>query len=85
MSERLPKPRQPLGALRICLALVGIAAMLFSGGCSLYTLSDNFGVWPFTLAFGGAPFVLGLLVTWMALKLGRDPAPAAPADDSDSP
>lgn len=77
--------REPLGALRIFLVVVGIATTLFSGGCSIFVLSDGFQVWPFTLAFGGAPFVLGLLVTWMALKLGRRPAPADRAGGGDPP
>ena len=68
------RPRERLGALRIVLALVGITAMLFSGGCSLAVLSDGIGIWPFTLALGGVPFALGLAVTWMALRLGRAPA-----------
>ena len=85
MSEHPPPPRERLGPLRIFLAIVGIAAALFSGGCSLYVLSDGFSVWPFTLAFGGAPFALGLLVTWMALKLGRGPAPGGRTDNGDTP
>jgi hypothetical protein len=72
--DRAPS-REPLGALRIVLAIIGIAAVLFSGGCSLLVLSDGWDVWPFTLAFGGVPFALGVLVTWMALRLGRGAAP----------
>lgn len=74
-----------LGALRIFLAIVGIAAALFSGVCSIYVLSDGFSVWPFTLAFGGAPFVLGLLIFWMALKLGRKKPTANRVEDCDPP
>jgi len=85
MSEYPPHPREPLGALRIFLVVVGIGTTLFSGGCSIYVLSDGFQVWPFTLAFGGAPFVLGLLVTWMALKLGRGSAPVDRTDDIGTP
>ena len=84
MTDPAPN-REPLGALRIFLVVVGIATSLFSGGCSIFVLSDGFSVWPFTLAFGGAPFVLGLLVTWMALKLGRGPAPADRAAGGDPP
>jgi hypothetical protein len=84
MSDPAPN-RVPLGALRIFLVVVGVATTLFSGGCSIFVLSDGFQVWPFTLAFGGAPFVLGLLVTWMALKLGRRPAPADRAAGGDPP
>ena len=85
MSEQSPQTRERLGGLRIFLVIVGIATALFSGGCSIFVLSDGFSVWPFTLAFGGAPFVLGLLVAWMALKLGRGPAPADRADDGGAP
>lgn len=82
MTEPLQN-REPLGALRIVLAIVGIAAALFSGGCSLLILSDGMGIWQFVLVLGGAPFALGLLVIWMALRLGRGPAPGKHADDRD--
>lgn len=76
----LPPPgqaprRPPLTALRIVFVVVGIVAMVFSGGCSLLVLSDAWQVWPLALFFGGIPFVLGLLTTWMALRLGRHPVP----------
>lgn len=74
-----PRHRTPLGALRWFLAIVGALAALLSGGCSILVLSDGMGLGLFVLAFGGAPFVLGLLVLWMALTLGRGPAPREPS------
>ena len=70
--------KERLGQLRIVLAIAGGLAALLSGGCSLFFLFEDMSVWPFSLAFGGAPFALGLLVVWMALKLGRTPPKEPP-------
>lgn len=84
-STELPEPRERLGALRIVLVLIGVIAVLFSGGCSLMSLSDGVDYWEFVLMFGGAPFALGPLVIWMALRLGRGIATGKHADDGDLP
>ena len=84
-STELPEPRERLGALRIILVLIGVIAVLFSGGCSLMSLSDGTGYWEFVLMFGGPPFALGLLVIWMALRLGRGRVPPPPMDNEETP
>lgn len=64
-------PRKPLGFLRLALANFGILTMLLSGGCTLFLgLSEADG---FALAgpFGAVFFLIGLLIWWLAARLGR--------------
>lgn len=75
MTQTPPPARPPLTPIRRFLVVIGILVMLFSGGCTLLLMIDSWGIWPIFLIFGGVPFALGLLTTWIALRLGRRAAP----------
>ena len=75
-SGRKPK----LTVIRWIFAIIGSLIMLFSGGCSLVFLGDliSRGRWAdnyisvdMVLVIGGLPFLLGLLIWWLAVKAGR--------------
>ena len=58
--------------------------MLFTGGCSLLFLSDfamrggdGYVNVPMILVIGGVPFLIGLVVWWLAAKVGRASAPGS--------
>ena len=72
------KPK--LTVVRWIFAVIGALIMLFSGGCSLLILgdlasrgrwSDNYVSVEIVLLIGGVPFLLGLLIWWLAVKVGR--------------
>lgn len=81
-QDRAPS-REPLGSLRIVFAVIGVSVMLFSGGCSLiflwelvdYAGAATWDVFLIVALYGGVPFALGVLVTWLALRPRRRPAP----------
>ena len=74
-------PEKPkLTVVRWIFAVVGGLIMLFCGGCSLLLLGDlamrgkwqaNYVSVDAVLAIGGIPFLLGLLIWWLAVKVGR--------------
>ena len=76
-----PAPDKPkLTVVRWIFAVIGALIMLFSGGCSLLILgdlasrgrwSDNYVSVEIVLLIGGVPFLLGLLIWWLAVKVGR--------------
>lgn len=80
-AEKSPAPwYQNLSIVRWIFAIFGILVMLFAGGCSLMVFADflqrgtdEYGFnSPLTiLGFGGLPFLFGLLVWWLAAKVGR--------------
>ena len=87
MDEAPQTPSQPnedkpkLTVVRWIFAVVGALIMVFCGGCSLLLLGDLAmrGRWSYNyvsvdavLAIGGIPFLLGLLIWWLAVKVGRD-------------
>lgn len=86
MSEAPQDPPQPsqdkpkLTVIRWIFAIVGGLIMVFCGGCSLLLLGDlamrgkwahNYVSVDAVLGIGGIPFVLGLLIWWLAVKAGR--------------
>ena len=67
-----------LSIIRWIFAIFGILVMVFSGGCSALVFSEylrgNGGGYfdPFAImVFGGPPFVVGLLLWFLAAKVGR--------------
>ena len=83
VPETTPEPAQDkpkLTVVRWIFAVIGSLIMLFSGGCSLLILgdlasrgrwSDNYVSVEIVLLIGGVPFLLGLLIWWLAVKVGR--------------
>jgi hypothetical protein len=76
MSDNAPltPPRRSL--LRLIAATIGIIIMVFSGGCVLLFVvpslsSDPYGIIGIALAVGGLPFLVGLLITYLALRRSR--------------
>ncbi len=76
--EHKDKPK--LTVVRWIFAIIGSLIMLFCGGCSLLLLGDllSRGKWQagyvdgtMVLVIGGVPFLLGLLIWWLAVKVGR--------------
>ncbi len=72
------KPK--LTVVRWFFAVIGALIMLFCGGCSLILLgdlasrgrwADNYVSVEIVLLIGGVPFLFGLLVWWLAVKVGR--------------
>lgn len=75
--------RQPMGAMRLVFAIFGALIMLFSGGCGLVFLgsyiadlgrqggSASYVGWEVILLFAGPPFLAGLLIWWLAARVGR--------------
>ncbi|MCP5084329.1 MAG: hypothetical protein GY948_21785 [Alphaproteobacteria bacterium] len=72
------KPK--LTVVRWIFAVVGALIMVFCGGCSLLILgdlasrgrwSDNYVSVEIVLLIGGVPFLVGLLIWWLAVKVGR--------------
>ena len=72
------KPK--LSVIRWIFAIIGGLIMLFCGGCSLVFLgdlalkgrwADNYVSVDAVLSIGGLPFLLGLLIWWLAVKAGR--------------
>lgn len=75
-----PSDKPKLTIVRWIFAVVGGLIMLFSGGCSLLLLGDlamrgkwqaNYVSVDAVLGIGGIPFVIGLLLWWLAVKVGR--------------
>lgn len=69
---------QDLSAVRWIFAIFGILIMLFTGGCSLLIFADylqhgggGYVDIPIILFVGGIPFLVGLLVWFLAAKVGR--------------
>jgi hypothetical protein len=79
MSEPTPGARPPLGIMRLILAAIGILIMVFAGGCTLLvglpllggSASEVASMVPMLLLFGGAPFLVGLGLWFLAVKVGR--------------
>ncbi len=81
--EVTPQPDEDapkLTVIRWIFAVVGGLIMVFCGGCSLLLLGDlamrgkwqaNYVSVDAVLAIGGIPFLLGLLIWWLAVKVGR--------------
>ena len=75
MADTPPQPsRKPLGVLRGLAAALGVIIMVFSGGCAL--LIGTFGGFssgdgPMVLGYLGPPFLIGLGIWWLAVKVGR--------------
>ncbi|MEM7426076.1 MAG: hypothetical protein AAF441_08270 [Pseudomonadota bacterium] len=72
------KPK--LSVVRWTFAVIGSLIMLFCGGCSLVFLADlaSRGRWAdnyvsvdMVLFIGGIPFLFGVLIWWLAVKVGR--------------
>lgn len=61
---------------RLVFAAAALLTMLFSGGCSLLFGLNADGLyvtWVSVLLFGGPPFLIGLLVWWLAMRRTRRP------------
>ena len=79
MSEPTPAARPPLGIIRLIVAAIGVLIMVFAGGCTLLigvpmiggSGSDLAGMVPMLLLFGGVPFLVGLGLWFLAVKVGR--------------
>ena len=81
MTDPEHAPEKPkLTVIRWIFAIMGSLIMLFCGGCTLLFLGDllSRGVWRYqyvdgttVLLIGGFPFLLGLLIWWLAVKVGR--------------
>lgn len=75
------KPRH--SSLRLVFAAVALLLLLFSGGCSLLFISDmsrpgpTYVTWEAVAIIGGIPFVVGLVILWLAMR--RTTAGAPPA------
>ncbi|NNF80919.1 MAG: hypothetical protein HKN05_23095 [Rhizobiales bacterium] len=78
MEPHEDKPK--LTVIRWIFAVVGALIMVFCGGCSLLILgdlasrgrwSDNYVSVEIVLLIGGVPFLVGLLIWWLAVKVGR--------------
>ena len=67
-----------LSIIRWIFAIFGILIMVFSGGCSFLIVAENPGGFSVSFQdliiigmFGGIPFLVGLLIWWLAAKVGR--------------
>jgi hypothetical protein len=75
--------RPPLTPIRLIFAIIGGLIMLFTGGCTLLFLAgyvhdeltrsggEQYVNIPVILTVGGPPFLLGLLVWYLAARAGR--------------
>ena len=84
-SEPSPAPQgafEPLTGVRNFFALIGALICVFAGGCSLFFLvayvadssarsGQSYVNVPVILIFGGPPFLVGLLIWWLAARAGR--------------
>jgi hypothetical protein len=74
VDNNLPR----LAGWRLVIAAAAAIVMLFSGGCSLIFMAElfqgmgqqYFDIWV-VLIVGGIPFLVGLLIWWLALRRGR--------------
>lgn len=75
-----PPEKPKLTVIRWFFAVIGSLIMLFCGGCSLLILgdlasrgrwADNYVSVEIVLLIGGVPFLAGLLIWWLAVKVGR--------------
>ena len=79
-----PSSPPKLSAIRWVFAIIGVLIMVFAGGCAvLYSgfmlfvaaAADDgkhaLGALVFAAVFGGAPFLAGLGIWWLAVKRGR--------------
>jgi hypothetical protein len=70
--EKAGQPRH--SGPRLLIASLAMLTILFSGGCaSLFfaTMSGSQGQyidWPVILIFAGPPFVIGVIVWWLAMR-----------------
>ncbi|MCB1434058.1 MAG: hypothetical protein KDK75_16635 [Alphaproteobacteria bacterium] len=65
--------------LRLIFGAAALLTMLFSGGCGLLFLANMDGqyvTWQVIATLAGPPFVIGLLVWWLAMRRGTEPPPA---------
>lgn len=63
-------PKKPIGVLRGIAAAIGIIVMLLSGGCAVIFAGS--GVDPnIVSSYAGPPFLIGLAIWWLAVKVGR--------------
>ncbi len=76
MPPRDLRPRKRLSVLRALAATLGVIIMLLSGGCVLALAAFN---GPFNMSdlalvlpYAGPPFLIGLGIWWLAVKVGRD-------------
>ena len=78
MSGSPPKPK--LTVARWIFAVFGTLVMLLAGGCSGYAVfmltGDELGetfwsAFGYVLPYGLIPFLIGLLMWWLAVKSGR--------------
>ena len=75
-NRRAAAGEQRRSGLRLAFAAAALLTMLFAGGCSLLfgINADGQYVTPETvLIFGGPPFLIGLLIWWLAMRKGRAP------------
>ncbi len=67
---------QDLSVVRWIFVIMGILVMMFAGGCSINVLAtermnaESVGI---VALIGGIPFAGGLLIWWLAAKVGRTP------------
>ena len=75
-----PQDKPKLSIVRWIFAVVGALLAMFAGGCSLLLLGELAakGRWQadyvsvdMVLVIGGVPFLLGVLIWWLAVKVGR--------------
>ncbi len=65
-----------LSVVRWIFAIIGILVMLFAGGCSISIMATermNMEAFGIIAIIGGIPFAGGLLIWWLAAKVGRTP------------
>ena len=78
LLDRHEKRREAAGrprhsALRLIFAAAALLTMLFSGGCGLLFLANMDGqyvTWQVVGTLSGPPFVIGLVVWWLAMRRG---------------
>jgi hypothetical protein len=68
----LPPPRPPRSLAQRIVATVGIIIMVLTGGCTLTligaSMADPYDLIWLYLVIGGVPFLVGALITWLALR-----------------
>jgi hypothetical protein len=70
---------EKLTPIRLVFVVIAMLIMVFSGGCTLIFLimfamesgSNRYVNVPVILIFGAPPFLVGLLVWWLAARAGR--------------
>ena len=72
MTETQEKPK--LTVVRWIFVVLGCLIMVFCGGCMLIFVEHLIGTqngWVVLFMFGGIPFLVGLLILFLAVKVGR--------------